>query len=56
MTTQPPARGKLGDAALTVLTIAIVARVAWELLAPLIPLLVGLLICGAIVMAVFRHR
>jgi hypothetical protein len=49
-------RGRLGDTALTVLAIAIVARVVWELLAPLVPLLVGLVVSGVIVAWVFRNR
>lgn len=49
-------RGRLGDAALTVLAIAIVARVVWELLAPLVPLLVGLLVCGTLLAAIMKGR
>jgi hypothetical protein len=51
-----PSTGGLGNAALTVLAIAIVARVTYELLAPLLPLLVALLVCGVVVVGVMRRR
>jgi hypothetical protein len=45
---------KLGEALLVVVALAIVARVVFGLLGPLLPLLVVLLIVGAILTRIFR--
>lgn len=53
---QTEQRGKLGDAALTVLAIAIVARVVWELLEPLVFPVLAVLVCGWLVAWVVKGR
>jgi hypothetical protein len=54
--TPESARGRLGDTALTVLAIAIVARVVWELLEPLMPLLLAVIFIGLIISCIVKGR
>lgn len=58
MTMQPGGswRGKAGGAALTMVGVAVAGRLAWELLAPVLPVALGLLVVGVIYAAVLRRR
>jgi len=49
-------RAKLSETLVLVLVIALVTRVVWELLAPAIPLLIGLIVLMGIYSWIFRRR
>lgn len=49
-------RAKLSETLVLVLVIALVTRVVWELLAPAIPLLIGLIVIMGIYGWIFRRR
>jgi NhaP-type Na+/H+ or K+/H+ antiporter len=49
-------RSKLSEALVLVLVVALVARVAWELMAPLVPTLIGFVVVVAALGWFFRRR
>jgi len=49
-------RSKLSEAVVLVLVVALVARVAWELMAPVVPTLIGFVVVVAVVGWFFRRR
>jgi hypothetical protein len=50
----PSWRSRVTGALVLVVAIALVARVIWELLGPLVPGLVVLLVVGSILISIFR--
>ncbi|MYW94948.1 hypothetical protein G3I59_31205 [Amycolatopsis rubida] len=49
-------RGKAGSAALMVVGVAVAGRLAWELLQPVTPMVIGLVVVGALCTFVLRRR
>ncbi len=49
-------RSKLSETVVLVLVVALVARVAWELMAPVVPTLIGFVVVVAVVSWFFRRR
>lgn len=47
-------RAKLAEALIMLIAVAVVARVVWELLGPLLPSLLVLFVLGALVLYVIR--
>ncbi|MGW4130201.1 hypothetical protein [Amycolatopsis japonica] len=58
MTMQPGGswRGKAAGAAVVVVAVAVAGRLAWELLQPVIPMAIGLVVVGALYTFVLRRR
>lgn len=47
---------RLWSAALSLLGLVLVINVAWMLLMPVLPVLIGTIVCGAVVRAVLRRQ